>query len=788
VIRLDINPSTGALSAGDFFSPGNADTTATADHDLGSGGPITLPFGTSTYPHLIATAGKEAQIYLLNRASLGGRSSSETGSTAVFTGTGDLVGNPAGTVAHGLWGHMAAMAGVGPAGNALDYIYYAGSGWGSSAPMYVLKFDGTTNPAAPTLTNIGQTSQIFGFSSGSPVITSKGTSASSAVIWDVHANDKTGAGGALQAYSAIPDSTGTLKQIFSGPIGFASEFSVPATDAGQVYVGTRNDGTSPDPTTCPVNFESSQYTSTDSPCVGAVYGFGIKAAQLAASATTFSVGQVALGQTASAKVTLTNTGDVPLKITKFTAPGVPFGAPAPLAVNQVVPAGGAASLPVTFSPQAQGTITGNYAITTSDGFTSPRTLTISASGVGTAPASGVVLPTPGGGWKLNGAAAMTGSALRLNSATANQAGSAVFYQPVASNGLKATFTAQLSGGSGGDGLTFALASPSDTTSALGQGGALLGFGGMHGIAIVLGTRKDAGFPSANFVGIATGTSGSGTSAHLVLRAYSTQVPNLRTGTHVIGVTVAGTKVTVSVNGKAYVTASVAVPATVLPAFTAANGAATDVHAVSGVTITSASGALPSPGGGWWFNGTAAMSGSDTGLTPLFTYKSGSVVYPRAVSTSAFKATFVAQLSGGTGGEGMTLALLGPGAKVTSVGANGQGFGFAGLPGLAVVLGTAGQVPGAPSANFVGISTGATSGVLNFAATAALPGSLRSGTHVVTVFLRAGTLTVSIDGSVALTHAVSVPPTALVAFTGSTRDVTDLHIVRDGALSSAGWGQ
>jgi hypothetical protein len=124
--------------------------------------------------------------------------------------------------------------------------------------------------------------------------------------------------------------------------------------------------------------------------------------------------------------------------------------------------------------------------------------------------------------------------------------------------------------------------------------------------------------------------------------------------------------------------------------------------------------------------------------------------------------------------------------VTSVGANGQGLGFAGLSGLAVVLGTD-QVPGAPSANFVGISTGATSGTLNFVATAALPASLRAGTHVVTVFLRNGTLTVSIDGSVVLTNTVSVPATARVAFTGSTRNLTDLHIVRDGALSSVGWG-
>ena len=277
MVRLDIDPATGALRAGDFFSPGNADQTSPVDHDLGSGGPITLPFGTSSYPHLIAIAGKEAQVYLLNQGNLGGRARADTASTAVFTGTGSLVYNTSRSTSHGLWGHMAAMAGVGPTGGTMDYIYYEGTGWGGTAPMYVLKFNGS-DPAAPTLENIGHTTQSFGFSSGSPVITSAGTSASSAIVWEVHAADKSGAGGALDAFSAVPGPDGVLQRIWSATIGYASEFSVPATDAGQVYVGTRNDGASNGRGTCPVNFESPAYASADSPCVGAVHGFGAKAA------------------------------------------------------------------------------------------------------------------------------------------------------------------------------------------------------------------------------------------------------------------------------------------------------------------------------------------------------------------------------------------------------------------------------------------------------------------------------------------------------------------------------
>jgi hypothetical protein len=282
-----------------------------ADHDFGSGGPILLPFGTKRFPHLFVTADKEAVTYLLNESSLGGRSNSATGSTAVFTGSPSLVDNPTttGAVNHGLWGHMAAFAGHTPNGQHTDYIYYEGTGWGSTDNMYVLDFDGA-KPARPVLKNIGATRQIFGFSSGSPVITSNGTDATSGVVWEVHANDQSGAGGLLDAFYAVPTSEKVLPEIWSAPIGNASQFSVPATSDGRVYVGARNDGTAAttgtNATACPTDFESHTYTSTDSACVGEVYGFGIRSAQQARSAVTLS--RVDLGRSATKTVTLTDTG------------------------------------------------------------------------------------------------------------------------------------------------------------------------------------------------------------------------------------------------------------------------------------------------------------------------------------------------------------------------------------------------------------------------------------------------------------------------------------------------
>jgi hypothetical protein len=53
--------------------------------------------------------------------------------------------------------------------------------------------------------------------------------------------------------------------------------------------------------------------------------------------------------------------------------------------------------------------------------------------------------------------------------------------------------------------------------------------------------------------------------------------------------------------------------------------------------------------------------------------------------------------------------------------------------------------------------------------------------MVTVSLKAGTLTVAIDGTTVLTQTVTVPSSAYVAFTGGTGSVTDRHLVQNAAI-------
>jgi predicted lipoprotein with Yx(FWY)xxD motif len=938
VVRLAVQPG-GSLAAKDFFSPVNAPVLDVHDQDLGSGGPIALPFGTSKYPNLLMQAGKDGRIFILDRDSLGGRNS-KTDHPVYET-----------PIAYeGQGGDPAAFAGSGGA----DYIYYHGGVDDTRA----FKFNTTT----AALTEAGHTPDQLRLGSSPPVITSNGTDPASAVMWETNTGGEESPHGTLEAFDAIPTSSGQLKMIWSAPIGTAVKFSSPATDSGRVYVGadghvfgfgapdkaplsgtprsftdavgssscstatvtatasvtvtgvTVSSASTPDPfavnqpngcapavtfpqtlaagqtLTVPVTFAptapggataalafatsthdfstvnvpvsgdgtqtglfaspaslefgtvptgssfrlqtvitnsgtaTETVTSTTAP-TGPFSASGLPASgtsikpggsitvtvtfkptaatgftgslsltgslggtvatvnlagtgvpgqgTLSASPAAVSFGQVQLGQQHTQTVTITNTGNLSMVIRGFSAPTVPFGTPVPVQTGITLGDGDTAELPVTFTPQSLGAVSGTYTLVASDGQNPPQRLTIPVTGTGTAPASGVAIASPGGGWTLNGRARMTGTTLRLTPAVKGTVGSAVYYQPLPSNGLHATFTTRIGGGSGADGLTFAMLDATKaTTASLGAAADKLGFGGLPGVAVALDT-----YPSQS-VGIVTGQ----TSSSLVYAAKTTRVPNLRSGAHVIGVTVTGSKIAVTIDGKSAVTASVALPPTVLVAFTGATGGLSDDHDVSGVTINSGSVKLPPPGGGWSYNGGAGMTGPATQLTTAAKSQNGSVVYTAPVTANGLRVRFNEQIGGGTGGDGMTFALLNPATASTADGTGGAGLGFAKLSGVAVVFDTH-QVTGYPSSNFAGIATGARStGVLTLTNSVNEIGDLRAGTHNVEVTVSGGVLAVDFDGAQILGRKVSLPRTVKLAFTGATGGLTDVHLVRNAGIS------
>jgi hypothetical protein len=101
---------------------------------------------------------------------------------------------------------------------------------------------------------------------------------------------------------------------------------------------------------------------------------------LTPSPTSVRFGPVPLGTTGSAALTFTNTGNLPVTVIRFTAPGVPFGMPGQTVRGMSIAPGDKVSVPVTYTPQGGGTSTGSYRITTTDGRNPARTLTIGVSG------------------------------------------------------------------------------------------------------------------------------------------------------------------------------------------------------------------------------------------------------------------------------------------------------------------------------------------------------------------------------------------------------------------------
>jgi hypothetical protein len=226
VMRVQVQ-SNGSLKAVDFFAPYDAAQLDQDDQDFASGGVVGLPdqyFGTSTFPHLAVAVGKEGYVYLLNRDDLGGYDQGSGGGDAVVERIG-----PRG----GVWDRAGVWPGDG------GYVYIPTSTGQNGGGLFDVYKYGVTGSGTPSLSLAASSSDVFGWGSGSPVITSDGTTSGSAIVWEVWSSDRQGDGGQLRAYSAVP-AGGALHELFSASIGSASNYSSPGVGAGRIYVGARD--------------------------------------------------------------------------------------------------------------------------------------------------------------------------------------------------------------------------------------------------------------------------------------------------------------------------------------------------------------------------------------------------------------------------------------------------------------------------------------------------------------------------------------------------------------------
>ena len=465
--------------------------------------------------------------------------------------------------------------------------------------------------------------------------------------------------------------------------------------------------------------------------------------------------------------TVTNTGNMTLTITKAAPPTAPFTVLNPIPEGQQLAPGESYSVSVVFTPPQLANFTGTYVITTDTG-QGPMDVTMSGTGV---PVPAIPVTAPGGGWTVNGSARMSGTNLVLTTTHRHTAGSAVYGTPVPSAGLTAGFTARLNGGTGGDGLTFSLLDATKATAtSLGGDGSGMGFSGLSGITVVLGTSWQPALRSDNFLGVAT----SGERGRLIYIATSTHIPLLRSGTHTVTVQVTGAQLDVSIDGTLVLSPTVTLPANVLPAFTASTGAHTDDHVVSAVTISSGSATVSAPGGGWSYNGTATMRGAGAALTPGDRNQAGTVTYSAPLKMHAVELEFTSVIGGGPAARGLTFSLfdaasVSPGA----IGNRDDGLGATGLPGVYVILD---PFTGGKPVSSVAIGTNPASGTAPTVlySTTNVPSLL--GTHTVWVTIYSGVITIAIDGTRVLQGSEPIPATALPSFTAGTGIGADAHVV------------
>ncbi|MFE4915788.1 collagen-like protein [Streptomyces sp. NPDC056652] len=179
------------------------------------------------------------------------------------------------------------------------------------------------------------------------------------------------------------------------------------------------------------------------------------------------------------------------------------------------------------------------------------------------------------GWHLNGFAALTGTDLYLTHATDGFGAGACWRAGTESaEGLDVTFVVEMSGGTGADGVCFALASLETPATYLGGGGGDLGLVGCDAVALALDT-------------------GAGSRARLVTTAVAGGmttvatyggVLDLRAAPVLVRVRYGGGVFTAWVDGAQVVSAAVASPGTVRPGWTGANGGLVDDHIVREVTF------------------------------------------------------------------------------------------------------------------------------------------------------------------------------------------------------------
>jgi hypothetical protein len=323
VVELHTN-GVGQLAPVNFFIPADAVSLNSQDGDLGSGGPVALPasMGTTGDPTPMVVDGKSGILYVLNMNHLGGYEQGSGDSDAV-----ESEDTPAG----GVWGKATVWPGDG------GYVYLATAGSspfnaGTGSLEAFQRSDSSNGTLTlPLVAATSNSGNGFSYGSGSPIVTSDGTTSGSALVWIIHASTQTGYDSQLEAFNPVPinpGTHGTLEQIWSSPPFTSTVFSQPSANNGIVYVGTKDD---------------------------TLLGFGALPTSIPAIAGSDLVFPPTIVAQSTAPINETFTASAPTTVSSFTVSGAGYAIGTPsTALPALLQTGQTVTVPVTFTPQAFG--------------------------------------------------------------------------------------------------------------------------------------------------------------------------------------------------------------------------------------------------------------------------------------------------------------------------------------------------------------------------------------------------------------------------------------------------
>ncbi|TKA41870.1 hypothetical protein B0A49_13446, partial [Cryomyces minteri] len=218
VVNLGVDPTTGKVSAIDYFQPYDYINMDGGDQDFGSGGIALLDptvFKGTGVSRIGVTSGKNGKIYILNADNLGGYKQGQ--------GQTDLVLQTITT-------NKAVFGGVGSYPLEGGYIYSTPVGYPTSA--YKLGFNGA---GQPVFTFAGATPEVSAgrVGGGVPTITTFKGQPGTAILW------LTDPDAGLRAWYAVPQN-GVMTRINLPQTGGINKFQRPAFGDTRMYVTDAN--------------------------------------------------------------------------------------------------------------------------------------------------------------------------------------------------------------------------------------------------------------------------------------------------------------------------------------------------------------------------------------------------------------------------------------------------------------------------------------------------------------------------------------------------------------------